>query len=458
MNPYDAAVLTRLGGGHRKPRPLQRTTRIALAVLLVLSHPLWAATIIVDETTCTLVDAITAANTDTAIGGCTAGSGADTIELTTDVTLTDVNNGSNGLPVVESEISVSGGGFTIERDADAPPFSLFLVSATLSLNDVVLAGGGAGSVITNLGDLTLTNSTVSGGGAYYGGGIFNSDSGTATLMHTAVLNNFAYANGGGVGGGIYNLGTLNLTSSTVSGNYAQTGGGGIWSNGSGSVTTLTDSTVSGNSVYHFGGGGIWCYEGVLTLTNSTVSGNSLSCNNCSGSERGGGIRLTHGQLTLTNSTVSGNSTFGSGGIFLPTTSPAATLTNSIVANNTGNCSGPITDNGNNFSDDDSCGGGFADITPGVDFDISRADNGGPTQTHALLPWSVAIDAAGECGLDTDQRGFPRDDGQCDSGSFEFQAGTGTPASSRLGVLVTIVLVMMVSWAVLRSKRGGRDST
>jgi hypothetical protein len=41
-----------------------------------------ASTINVDGTICTLVDAITAANTDTASGGCIAGSPADTIVLT----------------------------------------------------------------------------------------------------------------------------------------------------------------------------------------------------------------------------------------------------------------------------------------------------------------------------------------------------------------------------------------
>src|SRR5262245_62890838 len=47
-----------------------------LALLLALGPGLgWAATITVDGTTCTLVDAITAANTDTTTGGCTAGSG-----------------------------------------------------------------------------------------------------------------------------------------------------------------------------------------------------------------------------------------------------------------------------------------------------------------------------------------------------------------------------------------------
>ena len=43
----------------------------------------------VDDTngTCELADAITAANTDTATNGCTAGSGADTITLGVNITL-----------------------------------------------------------------------------------------------------------------------------------------------------------------------------------------------------------------------------------------------------------------------------------------------------------------------------------------------------------------------------------
>ena len=54
----------------------QRSGHVALAMLLVLfSHPALAAIIVDDETTCTLVDAITAANTDAAVGGCSAGSG-----------------------------------------------------------------------------------------------------------------------------------------------------------------------------------------------------------------------------------------------------------------------------------------------------------------------------------------------------------------------------------------------
>ena len=78
---------------------------------------------------CTLVDAITAANTDTATGGCPAGSGADTIVLPagSTQTLTEVNNdtyGPTGLPVISSVITIAGQGSTIARASGAPEFRL----------------------------------------------------------------------------------------------------------------------------------------------------------------------------------------------------------------------------------------------------------------------------------------------------------------------------------------------
>ncbi len=39
----------------------------------------------------------------------------------------------------------------------------------------------------------------------------------------------------------------------------------------------------------------------------------------------------------------------------------------------------------------------------------------------MLAGSNAIDLVVNCGLATDQRLFPRNDGSCDSGSFEFGA-------------------------------------
>jgi len=69
------------------------------------------------------------------------------------------------------------------------------------------------------------------------------------------------------------------------------------------------------------------------------------------------------------------------------------------------------------------------------------DNGGPTQTHALLPGSPAIDAVvGACAVTQDQRGVSRpQDGDangsaiCDSGAFELapssSAGPSGPVTN-----------------------------
>src|SRR5207248_1160755 len=61
------------------------------------------------------------------------------------------------------------------------------------------------------------------------------------------------------------------------------------------------------------------------------------------------------------------------------------------------------------------------------------NNGGPTQTMALLPGSPAINAGSNVslppGLTTDQRGLPRiTAGTVDSGAFEFQGPVRGPAT------------------------------
>jgi hypothetical protein len=130
---------------------------------------------------------------------------------------------------------------------------------------------------------------------------------------------------------------------------------------------------------------------------------------------------------------------GGGGIgnFLGT----LTLKNTIVANSVsgGNCyndKGIFGSQGHNLSDDDSCTSLFttmgdkngipAGLDPG-----GLKNNGGPTQTIALLPVSAGVDAVptsltnyctltdGTTLIETDQRGVARPGGPaCDSGAFE----------------------------------------
>ena len=151
----------------------------------------------------------------------------------------------------------------------------------------------------------------------------------------------------------------------------------------------------------------------------------MSGNAAAGINGGGGIsNFNEGTLTLTNSTVSGNtSAYGGGGI---DTVGKVTLTNTLVVNN--DCSGymPSASGGGNI---ESPGSTCFLYQPTDQVNVSAddlilgplQDNGGPTETHALGAGSVAIDQIPEamCGVDEDQRGFPRDS-MCDVGAFEVQ--------------------------------------
>jgi hypothetical protein len=104
---------------------------------------------------------------------------------------------------------------------------------------------------------------------------------------------------------------------------------------------------------------------------------------------------------------------------------------------------PVSDQGYNISDDNSCAfsavGSLNNTDPLLD-PAGLANNGGPTDTIALLSGSPAIDAIplDSCidqdgnPLTTDQRGFPRPDAEeqvCDIGAYEFQDFAGDPGST-----------------------------
>jgi CSLREA domain-containing protein len=261
------------------------------------------------------------------------------------------------------------------------------------------------------------------------------------------------------GGGISNQFGTNLTveGCTISGNVAgSTGGGGIANIGANA--TIINSTISGNTTSSVGGG-IANAFGTVTITNSTISGNSATAS--SGTDNGGGgvFNGNNGTVNLTSSTITNNSANnfdGAGGVQNPTGTVNAR--NTIIAKNltgTGypDFKGMLTSQGFNFV-------GIvngATITPAQFTDqIGTAaspkdpvlgplkDNGGPTQTHALLSGSPAIDKGDSSGSSTDQRGFPRPadlpgitnatggDGS-DIGAFEVSATVLANISTRLRV-------------------------
>ncbi len=155
------------------------------------------------------------------------------------------------------------------------------------------------------------------------------------------------------------------------------------------------------------GGGIYNGGGSLSVLNSTISS----------SYSGGGINVAGGSATLNFVTVASNS---GGGLF----GSGITVKNSIVAQQTPNCSASLTSVAGNFTEDTSCAG----FTTSSNLNL-QAFNG---YVHALSFPSDAIDAV-DCTTDqganvsTDQGGTGRPvdaDPQagppdCDAGAFEY---------------------------------------
>lgn len=264
---------------------------------------------------------------------------------------------------------------------------------------------------------------------------------TATLKNLKITNTQV----SGTGGGILNAGNLTVTNSTLSGNKAVTttgNGGAIYNSG---TLIVTNSTLSGNIADGTGGGGAIYNTGTLTVTNSTFVENSASA---VGGGNGGGIHNS-GTLTALNSTFSGSTADGwGGGIY---NSGTLNYTNTILANSTlangGDCyfaGGTLGTNTNNIVENVVTG--FTCGTPASTSDpmlSALASNGGATQTMALNTGSPAINTGTNSGCPaTDQRGTARPQGAtCDIGAYEVVlhtltvtlAGTGTVTSSPTGI-------------------------
>jgi CSLREA domain-containing protein len=263
---------------------------------------------------------------------------------------------------------------------------IFSAGPSLTLTDCNVGGTAAGQansafiyggIWSSAGTLTMTGGSISGNSS---GGI-NVAGGTANLSNVAITNNsFASASGGGIG---ISGGAANITNCLIANNSANAGAGIAITSGSG---TIVNSTISTNNPSTCGtGGGISMAGGTLTLTNVTITKN-----------RAGGIRRTGGTITLSNTIVAGNLDCS------PSTNPndisgtvdASSSFNLIGTGGAGGLSNGVNNNQVGVTD--------ARLAP-------LGGNGGPTQTHAFLSGSPALDAgsntlATNAALTTDQRG------------------------------------------------------
>jgi predicted outer membrane repeat protein len=352
-----------------------------------------------------------------------AGPGANVITVSGN-NASEVFDIGQGFVVTISALTIANGSSNTRAGAVDNSGTLTLSNCTIRDSNAGTTGGG---VYNNGGTMTVDRCTLQNNRAGTSGGAITNSFGTLTITNSTITNNRATWDGAGIS----NWGTLTITDTTFSDNQANRNGGGISNN---DTLTLSRTTLSRN-VSLGNGGGIYNNGTQAGNTNITISGNAAN--------QGAGIYNVTGSTdnlrsaTITDNRVTGKSLGQGGGMF---DEPGATVTmiDTLIAGNfadavSDDVSGFVFSQGHNLIGDGSGGNGFvgSDQVGSPSNPINPLlgplqDNGGPTQTHALLPGSPAIDTGDNNGApDTDQRGFTRIvNGIIDIGSYEFGAVSG----------------------------------
>ena len=337
--------------------------------------------------------------------------------------------------------------------------TLSVQNLTVSKGYMTAASGNvAGGCIYSAGTAALSHVGVYGCSAYtqssgrsQGGGVFGK---TGVVLKYSVLTGNSASGGmnvGGYGGGVYANGTLLSKYTTISGNTAGNGrgfGGGALAYTS---ATIVNSTISGNHAAS-NGGGFYTHNFFASASNTTTFQNSTVSGNTSG-VYAGGVTTNSGTVKLYNSTIVLNTaakgrfgsypfTYRAPGLALSDAEApvAVTLQGNLIANNTYGTPTPSTEYDVSvlkrsattvtFSGSHNLVRATFAAVPADTIKIAcpligpLRNNGGITDTHALLSQSPGIDQGNNVKtLPNDQRGPPFarvDNGVADIGAYEVQ--------------------------------------
>jgi hypothetical protein len=366
------------------------------------------------------------------------------------------------------------GGVTISKANPGSTFRIFtfdqnpgghvLISGFTITNGWSTEHGG-GILARNLTSLTLRCTKFVGNHAVgSGGALFVSNVGTLDIEDCRFRDNVSDNHGGAIaaltfGGAAIGGHNISMGGTSFIGNEAANDGGALFVSVDGNLGVY-DCFFRGNVAFGGDGGAIRqgataLGRGTLTLIGSEFYGNTASGNggayadptglviggianstmNGNSAGANGTIYNPNRRIDLFFNTISQNSATNGGGVYVNANAPgAATIINSIIANNTASVDGPdvfglVSSGGHNLIGDDS------DSTGWIGSDLLNEDpllgplgyHGGRTRTMLLLTGSPAIDAidASNNGYasSTDQRGFTRIvNSIVDIGAVEMQSG------------------------------------
>jgi hypothetical protein len=287
---------------------------------------------------------------------------------------------------------------TLEDNSDGTIDGAILNDSSLTVNNSILSSNG-GDALANYGSATVNYSTLSGNRGYQDGAIFNSGNLTvnnSTLSANQALGIAAYTYmsgspeqvhfspaGNGAGGGIYmNGGALSINSSTLADNEAR-----------GGPTAGPAGTAYGGPAENGFGGSLYIASGTVSINNSTLADN-------------------HAVSGTSNPATGGSPGVGYGGGIYNTAGPGALqMHDTILADDTADVApdldGGLASQGYNLIGNSTGGSGFAasdllNVNPQLG---PLQNNGGPTQTMALVPGSLAVNGGDNTNAPVyDQRG------------------------------------------------------
>ncbi len=267
-------------------------------------------------------------NATTTNGGALAFTGVNTQVILDDVTLDQNQSGSHGGAMytrgqvtVRDNLTITNntaGDYngSTSRDARGGGFYIDLANSsfnqdTSALGTITITGNTAnrGGGFYNMGQVSLSNATISGNTAQFetgsnvnetgGGGVYTE----GNLSHTQLSNSSIINNTSGRhAGGFYNMWSAHteLTDTIVADNTALVSGGGFWNradNGRGETATVTIDN-----------GGLTAAQQATSFSGNRTTGPGEQ-------QTGGGFRNSVGTVTMRNLDIQGNSTTGDGGTF-----------------------------------------------------------------------------------------------------------------------------------------------
>ncbi len=404
--------------------------------------------------------------------------GAFWVGAGTPLTLTDVD--VTGNLATGAAADQGGGGIYVDGG------TLEVSNGAISDNRAIGAAGSGGGLFVNGGTVTLTGTTVDVNRAQRAGGGIEVVSGAVTIADAVLTGNVAGPAPGNGGGVHTTAGptTLDITGTLVSGNDAVAEGGGLWIN-AGTALTLVDSDLTDNiarAMGGTGGGGLFVNGGDALVATTAVTGNRALGRDA----LGGGVLVAGGSATIAQALIAQNEAYAGGGLAVLADASADVENTTVYANTGRFGGGAYSQEGTITFDSATIaenvaqagGGGLYNRNPpngGVPFVTLRnsvvadntaqigpnlkgrhgsdgwnvigtappastfpaqpsdqtgtdpmleplADNGGPTDTAALMVGSPAIDS-GQTALAVDQRGVARTEPD-DVGAVEFGDAPG----------------------------------